>query len=272
LVLEEYLDGELGPKQANAVDKHLITCADCATELNQLRAELELFQRNSPDVEVSKGLWDSVQARLLVGETSLPKGRRTSVYDRFAGLFSAPRFSVPVTVGLVLMAVIATTLVVKFLPPSQIESSNVNGVNAPSIATQVEKSDVKIADGVEEKPAVISKLSEVSKLRKGNSATRSRSVRLPTDKSPEQLVREAEKKYLEAIRILARDIERQHPQLDQETRMKFEQALTSIDRTIGSTRKAVQEHPTDPRAVQYMLAAYARKVDVLREMANRGAF
>ena len=41
-----------------------------------------------------------------------------------------------------------------------------------------------------------------------------------------------------------------------------------LDRTIADTRKAVRQHPDDPVAVQYMLTAYAKKVDVLREMVD----
>ena len=106
------------------------------------------------------------------------------------------------------------------------------------------------------------------KINAGPSGVRRLSVR----KSPEQLVREAERKYLAAIEILARGIRRNPSKLDPETRTKFDQALASIDRTIDATRKAVREHPADPFAAQYMLAAYARKVDVLREIAGAGAF
>jgi hypothetical protein len=84
-------------------------------------------------------------------------------------------------------------------------------------------------------------------------------------------VREAERKYLAAISILARDVDRKQSQIDPETRLKLDQALASIDRTIASTRKAVKERPDDPVAAQYLLSAYARKVDTLREMAS-GAF
>jgi hypothetical protein len=52
----------------------------------------------------------------------------------------------------------------------------------------------------------------------------------------------------------------------------LEEALSSIDRTIVATKRAVRKSPDDPVAVQFMLAAYAKKVDVLREMVNGGGF
>jgi hypothetical protein len=80
-------------------------------------------------------------------------------------------------------------------------------------------------------------------------------------------VNEAEQKYLAAIAMLSRNASRKRPQMDPLTLAKLDRAIASIDRTIAGTRKAVREHPDDPVAVQYMLTAYARKVDVLREMA-----
>ena len=88
-------------------------------------------------------------------------------------------------------------------------------------------------------------------------------MRSPT---PDQLIREAEQKYLAAISILSRDVNRHRSQLDAETALRFERTLAAIDRTITDTRRAVREHPGDPVAAQYMLTAYAKKVDVLREM------
>jgi hypothetical protein len=86
-------------------------------------------------------------------------------------------------------------------------------------------------------------------------------------KTPHQLVREAEQKYLAAISMLSRSAARKRSQMDPVTLEKLDQAIVAINRTIAGTRKAVREHPDDPIAVQYMLTAYARKVDVLREMA-----
>jgi phage gp29-like protein len=87
-------------------------------------------------------------------------------------------------------------------------------------------------------------------------------------KTPVQLVREAEKKYLSAIALLTRDAEQRPSRLDSETRAKLNGALVAVNRTILSTRKAVQQNPNDPLAVQYMLSAYEKKVDVLKEMSS----
>lgn len=270
--LEEYLDGELGTKNTAAVDEHLKTCNGCTMELNQLRAELAVFQLHGSDVEVTDRLWAGVQAQLESQDYSLTHQRRSRSDGWLAGFFSAPRVSVPVTVGLVLTAVILTTFVVKRLPQGE-KDTVVRNVTNKENTEGTEGSDLNRSQAVAKLAAREFNGPKESKPQQSISNTRtSRVARSSESKTPEQLVRDAEKKYLAAIGILSRDIERQQSQLDEPTRMKFEQALASIDRTIGATRKAVRQHPTDPVAVQYMLAAYARKVDVLREMAGRGAF
>lgn len=83
----------------------------------------------------------------------------------------------------------------------------------------------------------------------------------------ERLVREAERKYLAAIAALSRDVGRRH-HADAETAARFERTLAVVDRAIAETRAAARRNPRDPVAVQYMMAAYARKVDILRDIAQ----
>jgi len=84
--------------------------------------------------------------------------------------------------------------------------------------------------------------------------------------TPDALIREAEQKYVAAINMLSRDLNRRRPQLDAETAAQFERTLMAVDRTIADTRRAARKHPNDPVAAKYVLTAYAKKVDVLREM------
>jgi hypothetical protein len=83
---------------------------------------------------------------------------------------------------------------------------------------------------------------------------------------PDELVRDAERKAHLDRALRPRHAERRRSSLDPEELARFDQALAAVDRTIAGTRVAVRAHPHDPVAVQYMLAAYARKVDVLRQM------
>jgi hypothetical protein len=82
----------------------------------------------------------------------------------------------------------------------------------------------------------------------------------------EALLRDAEQKYVKAIAILQRDFEKRRSKLDPQLVAKLDASLASIDRTIAETRKAVHQNSDDPIAVQYMLTAYAKKVEVLRDI------
>jgi hypothetical protein len=88
----------------------------------------------------------------------------------------------------------------------------------------------------------------------------------PKQADPTQLIREAEQKYLAAISILSRDFNRHRSQIDPTVLARFDNALADIDRTIKETRRVVREHPDDPVALQYLLSAYAKKVDTLRDI------
>jgi hypothetical protein len=68
--------------------------------------------------------------------------------------------------------------------------------------------------------------------------------------------------------MLQRDVASKRSHLDAQTAARFGESLAAIDRSIAETRRAVAEHAGDPIAAQYMLSAYAKKVEVLREMAH----
>jgi hypothetical protein len=95
----------------------------------------------------------------------------------------------------------------------------------------------------------------------------------PADGSPPgnlesalQAIKRAEQDYIQAIRILSTLAEKQKATLEPELARDVERNLKKIDESIETTRKAYYEHPTDPELAQYMLAAYARKVELLEEL------
>lgn len=91
---------------------------------------------------------------------------------------------------------------------------------------------------------------------------------LPAESAADRLVREAELKYMAAIRLLTHDVSRRRSRLTPDERARFEQTLAAVDHAIADTRRAARERPRDPVAVQYMLTAYAKKVEVLSEMSR----
>lgn len=99
-------------------------------------------------------------------------------------------------------------------------------------------------------------------------ARRMTGAALPAESAADRLVREAEQKYMAAIRLLTHDVSRRRSRLTPDERARFEQTLAAVDHAIADTRRAARERPRDPVAVQYMLTAYAKKVEVLSELSR----
>lgn len=222
------------------------------------------------------------------------------------GVFAAPRLSPAVVAALLFVAVGATVAVMKYVTPREAtdtrETARATAPEsrgdaedgpsaAPSSSTVGNEAGAGGGEKVEKGSASGGVRAHVAARPKGSEKSGAggvgRSVRVKggavaesgevsrgdaaslRGQAPERLVREAEQKYLAAIRLLSRDVSGRRARLDADTRARFEQTLAAVDRTIADTRRAAREHPRDPVAVQYMLTAYAKKVEVLREMARR---
>jgi hypothetical protein len=274
-LVQEYFDGELDQRAAAAVSVHLESCSSCSTELERLAFEQRAYQSYDRELDVSPALWVKVRERLAREDN----GRTLTLFGRSQIVFSkllASRFGAAAAVAAVLFAIVVTVGVMKQLNKQEVPkqlalfSETLSGEKRLPGETEGIKEPVKskAAEGRTEG-------SEIKKnvpigLRAELARGRSLPVREDAlePKKPVQLVREAEKKYLSAIALLTRDAQLRQSQFDSETLAKIDVALAAIDRTILSTRKAVRRNPTDPLAVQYMLAAYGKKVDVLKEMTS----
>jgi anti-sigma-K factor RskA len=266
---EEYFDGELSEQTAAALAGHVEGCLACARTLQQLQREQHAYQDYEPGVELSPASWAQVQQRIVVESPRLIRanaGSSAGWQAWFTALFTWPRVSAPVAVALVLAAIVSTVLVMKYLngPEQQVEIvSTPKGADQPAVpvpVTEDAKAPRVMASGnvqpQNERPARRVRHSAVV------------AVEQPDSRTPSQLVREAEQKYLSAIAMLTRDVGQRDSQIDAATRSRLEGALAAIDHTIAATRRAVKQNPNDPVAVRYMLSAYGKKVDVLREMTS----
>ena len=99
--LSDYIDGELGPEDAEAFEAHLLECADCGRALHELRAVVaragQVIDR-PPDTE----LWPGIAVRIAAANASNVgpvRGRRLS--------FSIPQL---VAASIVLMLLSGSTM------------------------------------------------------------------------------------------------------------------------------------------------------------------
>jgi hypothetical protein len=295
-VLEEYFDGELDERASVEVRTHLGSCEACARELEALKDEQSLYAVYRRDVEVTPALWAGVAARIHEEAGAVKQSRASAWRDRLRAMFGTPRLSPALTFALLILAVGATAGIMKYV--NSRETSNQTGTQpiaqkqpatkqtapapAPPKANDPQDNNAgdKEASAVEDGEEHVVKQNERGEERlpspayrtadrfEGRRAAAVPAVGYPYEDSPEQLVREAEQKYMAAIALLSRDAKRRRTLLEPDVRARFEQTLSAVDRTISETRRAARQQPDDPVAVQYMLAAYAKKVEVLREMAT----
>ncbi|HEX8853662.1 MAG TPA: zf-HC2 domain-containing protein [Pyrinomonadaceae bacterium] len=294
-LLEEYADGESCARDAALVEAHLEACASCARARRELEEERALLLSYECDAAPAENFWDDVLSKIGAeasaassSEHPSPTRTRTRLVAAL-GVFAAPRLSPALVAVLLVVAVGATVAVMKYATPREGASTSESAAastpqkqDAPSASPSsnnggaVASSDK--AGSVDEGNAVkneVSKREVVKSVRvkqaKGGAESgeaRRGSAGSAHESAPDRLVREAEQKYLAAIRLLTHDVRRNRARLDAQTAARFERTLATIDRHIAGTRRAVRQHPGDPVAVNYMLAAYARKVEVLREMAS----
>ncbi len=266
LLIEDYVDGVLDAKEAALVSRHIVGCAACARLQEELTREREIYSRYQRDVEVSPLLWSSIEARIKQERAGQPAGLITRTREWLAGAIAAPRLSPALVAALVVVAIGITVAVMSY----------VNSRNRELVASRNSGPTIKGPDRSEKTPPVSPpdnpaptsspETPTVAKNQKPAVVPKRRpSTSEPT---PAQLVQEAEQKYLTAIAILSRDVNRRRSELDPMVLAKFDASLSEIDRTIRETRRVVRENPEDPIALQYLLAAYSKKVEVLRGMTT----
>jgi hypothetical protein len=295
-IIEEYFDAELNEQESAKVTEHLTACEICNEVYQSLDQEQQFYAHYQRDIEVTQALWQGVQAGIrqpaVRQQSAQPEALMGRLRRFFTETFQAPRFSPALAAMLVAVAVGATVLVMNYVNsrpnPTTISeaTNNGNGSNpaqnsngnqavepGPGVlagngnsAPDVNPKPVPVPQTENEpgvKPRIVKTPNYGTKLHEvvaGNVESAQPRV------TAEALLRDAEQKYVKAIAILQRDFEKRRSKLDPQLVAKLDASLASIDRTIAETRKAVHQNSDDPIAVQYMLTAYAKKVEVLRDI------
>jgi hypothetical protein len=99
--------------------------------------------------------------------------------------------------------------------------------------------------------------------RSGDSAGRRNSVQFA-----EWSIRRAEEQYIEAIEVLSAALSERKDRIDPELVASFERDVKAVDRNIAASRRAYRARPRDFDLGQYMLAVYARKLEMLQTLGS----
>lgn len=272
-VIEDYIDEAVTLRAAREVEAHLSSCASCARFHEGLKREQSIYASYQRDVDVTPAVWAGIEGRIKSEPQLKSRSLAAALRERLAGAFATPRFSPAFAAALVLLAIGFTAVLMTFMNSNGTTTNvakNDEDVSRPAATSNSNASTPEPAKGVDNPSAPLdggtTELA-AAPARTTNEVTPRRSIP-NARRTPDQLVREAENKYLQAIAILSKDMKNRRSQIDPATLARFDTALSDIDRTIAETKQASRQNPGDPIALQYLLAAYSKKVDALREMSR----
>ncbi len=260
-MLDEYVEDELNERQTAQASSHINVCAECADHYEDLKRERQTYFRYFTSLEATPALWVGVRAAIEEIDRNRASGNQ-GLGERLAATFGISSFnSAYGAVALALLITLGVVIgVIKFQTAgnsSQPEPAAQKGdaPQPPILIAEGRGDDQRRQDAPRSVPV---------KRAPQNSFSASAALK-PT---AVEAVEKARRQYLKALATLSRDIERR-PRLSPDVLSQFEKSLADVDRTIHATQQAVRQQPSDVAAVQYMTAAYAKKIELLRDMASR---
>lgn len=275
--LEDFLYGELGESLAAEIRAHLANCAVCAAVRDEIERENEIFGRfyEQTAIEPAAEMWETIRARInseARGQAQIERGRgwlerlRASAFGHL--LAPATLRQAAFAALLIAFSVAATTIYLKLGEKGAENLASEDKKAAPAPAPRQDATpspSIGAATGVA-KP--------------NNSAPATQGLRPPINRAalPRQLtdqelmnrqIARAELEYQKAIRMLEQAIAKQRDRLDPMLIRQYESSLALIDDSIAASRRALRERPDDPTAGQFLLAAYAKKLDLMQDIAMK---
>lgn len=157
-LIEEYVDGELGAREAERLTAHLALCTQCAQEMDALRSEQEIYARYQREVEVTPALWQAVRAQIEEEKKARPSNIVAGWRGWLAETFGTrARLRPAFTMALVLLALgIAAFAVFKSLSARRAQPPEVAIHNEPPRALQpLPPSDIKVTPDAPENPNTV---------------------------------------------------------------------------------------------------------------------
>jgi hypothetical protein len=277
--LEDFLYGELSAAQTAALREHLTGCADCRVVRDTLERENEIFAEfyEQTALDPAPEMWEAIRSRIAT-ETPVTEpragwlarlGEWLSIEQLLA---SAMLRQVAFAALLVIISVAATTLYFTLKNNHSNDDNVARTTPTPQPAPSPEQPKATPT------PAPDSARPEVASVPKGSVTKPPRPVQAKFSEKPnaplanedeliQRQVARAVREYQGAVGLLERKIARRRDSLDPAVVAQYEKSIDLINRSIAESRRTLRKRPNDPAAGQYLLAAYARKVELMQEIA-----
>jgi hypothetical protein len=277
-LLDAYLEHELETAARAEVREHLAGCAACRAERDLIEREELAYHGFAQTIEVRPELWEGVAREIAKVERKPVGGLLNGVKNWFGMFVFTPRLTPVHALALVVLAVAVTIFVMRSAKPETNPVAGNGGQNVPAPKPN-EKPELAPLPTPEPRKEEVANPGLRDSVIPGRRGLLNASDRRPTKReaepqgpkpevSTEKLIQQAEANYIALIDRLKKPADARRSQLDVNSQMKIGGTLADIDAAIAETRKAVRKNPKDPVAAQYMMEAYEKKVDVLRELAG----
>ena len=257
--LEDFLYGELKPSRASQIRAHLMVCSSCSAARDELEHEHEIFTQyyEQTALEPAPEMWEAIRSRLHTEPLPQKRINFRLGWGKFVWL-SRPAVIRQTAFALLIILLTATvTTIILRRDTDKDRNARVVRVEppvSPSPANPVKPVDDQLAQ---------------RSVRANPPRVASRSKPLTDEEIINRQIARTEREYQNAIRLLDQAIARRKDELDPGVIKQYEASLALIDNSIAASRRELRDHPTDPAARQFLLTAYARKVDLMQDIAMR---
>ncbi|HEV3051935.1 MAG TPA: zf-HC2 domain-containing protein [Longimicrobium sp.] len=234
-LLDDFVAGDLPPREEREVRRHLMACEDCRAEEQALRALLDQAAALDDEILPARDLWKDIAPRLQ-SRADLPVETPLETPERMPEVrVIGPRPARPLPWWMLAAASIALVIVTSFAT-LRLSGGRVGQGTAPTtIATQTAQPPAGATGGT---PTALAAF------------------------------RPAEQEYEKAIGDLQAVLNTRRGQLAPQTVATLEANLRIIDRAIRESRAALAADPNSPELARMLSGAYDAKLDALRQAVS----
>ncbi len=265
--LEDFLYGELPERLAAEVRQHLVGCTECVAERDRLERENALFMTfyEQSAIDPAAESWEAIRAQIAAEPVRQVHEQKLGWRQTMFGWLLAPTLAQQAALAILLIAVsVGTTMWLMRRGNDEKQLADVKP--SPTASPQGAESNPKNAETI---PVPTKDLASVEPGKPTSQTRRELPPARPLSDNEllaQQLVR-AEREYQSAVKLLDRAVAKRRNEIEPEAFKKYESSLALIDSSIAQSKKALREFPNDVAAGQFLLAAYARKVELMQEVA-----
>lgn len=278
--LEDFLYGESSERLSVEMRAHLADCAECIALRDELAYEHELFAQfyERTAIDPTTETWDVIRTRIAAEPARQiqpePSESKASWWQSLMGGWLTPAVLRQAALALLLVAlsVVATIVLMKrgddgkniaqqgskqeVTPPLPAPSPTTSSAPLPTWNV------VQVETPAKSSPSNQPPAQQTDVKRKMIKAQPLSDQELIT----RQLAR-AEREYQGVIKMLDRAVAKRRDEIQPEAFKQYQASLALIDSSIAQSKRALRERPEELSASQFLLAAYARKVELMQTIA-----